>query len=58
VVKLHEDDGCEDEDGGGDEENDVADVEKLLVFGHPLLHYRQRRLVGSRPEHRHRNFFH
>ena len=47
VVELHEDDGREDEDCGGDEQKDVAQVQKLLVLGHPLLDHRQRRLLRS-----------
>ena len=57
VVELHEYDGREDEDGGGDEEEDVAQVEVLLVFGGLALHHRQSRLVRSWSEHRHFEVF-
>lgn len=47
MVELHEYDGREDEDGGGNEEKDIAQVEILLVFGGLALHHRQSRFVRT-----------
>ena len=45
MVELHQNYRGKDEDGGGYEEEDVAQVEKLLVARYTLLHHRQRGLV-------------
>ena len=50
VVELHEDNGEEDEDGGGDGEENVAQIDELLVLAGPGLPGAQTHLTG--PSHR------
>ena len=53
VIELDQDDGGEDQDGGSDQEEDVAQVQVLLVLGGLPLHHRQRRLCRAGPHQRH-----
>ena len=48
VVPADQDDPAEDEDGGGDEQEDVADVEEPLVLGRPRVPSPEGHHTGSR----------
>jgi hypothetical protein len=53
VIELDEYDCSEDDERGGDQEKDVTDVQKLLVFCSLSLHCRKSRLLRTGAKHRH-----
>ena len=53
VIKFDKNDSREDDEGRGDQQQDVTNVQKLLVLCCLSLHCRQSRLLRTRTKHRH-----